>query len=82
MHTATVIAPPDTVDDVREAGGDTLGDGRQLAGGGVAWDLYLSERLKEDAMAAGAEVHLRDSGHTMTPIIDNAGYTLQAQALT
>lgn len=77
MMPHTIIAPSGTVTDVRDAGGDTLGSGRDLSGGGVAWDLALDDALRSELEAAGAEVYERREGKYLSDVVERAGYSLQ-----
>lgn len=71
-----VIAPYGSVTDVRDAGGDLLGDGRDLQGGGVAWDLSLSDDQRQEIEAAGAEIHERSRGEYLSDVVESAGYAI------
>ncbi|MFB6372035.1 MAG: hypothetical protein ABEN55_02700 [Bradymonadaceae bacterium] len=70
--------------DVRDAGGDDLGDGRKLDGGGVAWDLSINDALKAELKAAGAEIYPRepDKSEYISDVAEQAGFELAHQKVT
>lgn len=76
INTCTVIAPYGTVGDTRDAAGDLFGGGRDLDGGGQAWDCPLTEEQADRLREAGAEVHQRSSAEGLRDVVEANGYTL------
>jgi len=70
-----IVAPYGNVTDVRNAGGDALGDGVKLYGGGVGWALVASDSLRQDVKDAGAEVYPRSLDDTLSDILNENGYS-------